>query len=95
MHFACKEAERLTSSSLQFNIVSAADINPSANVVYKTNFPNTKLMAHNIQNMKVEQVINLQPDIILMSPPCQPFTRTGLKKDVHDPRAQHCPTLPT
>uniref|UniRef100_A0A8D9F270 tRNA (Cytosine(38)-C(5))-methyltransferase n=1 Tax=Cacopsylla melanoneura TaxID=428564 RepID=A0A8D9F270_9HEMI len=86
MHFACKEAERLTSSSLQFDIVAAADINTSANSVYKTNFPDTKLMAYNIQDMKVEDLNSLQPDVILMSPPCQPFTRTGLKKDVCDPR---------
>uniref|UniRef100_A0A8D9E4B5 tRNA (Cytosine(38)-C(5))-methyltransferase n=1 Tax=Cacopsylla melanoneura TaxID=428564 RepID=A0A8D9E4B5_9HEMI len=43
-------------------------------------------MAYNIQDMKVEDLNSLQPDVILMSPPCQPFTRTGLKKDVCDPR---------
>lgn len=26
--------------------------------------------------------------VILMSPPCQPFTRQGLKKGLEDPRSQ-------
>ena len=26
------------------------------------------------------------PNLVMMSPPCQPFTRVGLKMDVKDPR---------
>lgn len=56
-------------------VVFAADINTICNEVYKYNFPQTNLMNRNMKSLTAVEINNLAPDIILMSPPCQPFTR--------------------
>lgn len=43
-------------------------------------------MNRNIQSINAEELEKLNVDAILMSPPCQPFTRLGLKKDALDSR---------
>ncbi|XP_022105921.1 tRNA (cytosine-5-)-methyltransferase-like isoform X2 [Acanthaster planci] len=45
-------------------------------------------MQRNIQSITVEEFNELDADIFLVSPPCQPFTRVGLKGDLQDPRTQ-------
>lgn len=66
-------------------IVAAIDINENANATYQHNFPHDKCMNNNIQQLKVKdfQMVNC----ILMSPPCQPFTRNGNFKDTEDRRS--------
>lgn len=68
------------------DIVFSVDINTSANEVYKYNFPSTNQQARNIESLKAQEINKLKPDVIMMSPPCQPFTRVGLKMDVEDTR---------
>ncbi|XP_075231567.1 tRNA (cytosine(38)-C(5))-methyltransferase [Lycorma delicatula] len=80
MHYA------MEASGINAEVVAAVDINTVANLVYKHNFPSTKLYQKNIQSFSVEEINKISPDIILMSPPCQPFTRIGLKKDLKDER---------
>jgi tRNA (cytosine38-C5)-methyltransferase len=36
--------------------------------------------------LTAEEINKIGPKIVMMSPPCQPFTRVGLKMDVKDPR---------
>ncbi|KAJ8892265.1 hypothetical protein PR048_004845 [Dryococelus australis] len=80
-------------------VEAAIDINTVANHVYRYNFPETKLLSRNILSLTAEEINNLHIEMILMSPPCQPFTRympdicqhvlfyrVGLKKDVADDR---------
>lgn len=43
-------------------------------------------MNRNIQSISAEELNKLDIDAIFMSPPCQPFTRLGLKKDISDNR---------
>ncbi|EZA61744.1 tRNA (cytosine-5-)-methyltransferase [Ooceraea biroi] len=81
MHYALHE------SGVAAKIVAAVDINPVANDVYRHNFPETVLMNRNIQSISAQELNKLNIDVILMSPPCQPFTRLGLKKDALDNRA--------
>ncbi|KAK2575123.1 hypothetical protein KPH14_008844 [Odynerus spinipes] len=81
MHYAFQE------SGVAGNIVAAVDINPVANDVYKHNFPEVLLMNRNIESISEEEIINLNVNMILMSPPCQPFTRVGLQKDKLDNRS--------
>lgn len=66
-------------------IIAAVDINENANKTYQHNCPNTKCMNNNIQKLKMKdfQAVNC----ILMSPPCQPFSRNGNFKDVDDRRS--------
>ena len=37
----------------------------------------------------VKKLENLDFNMLLMSPPCQPFTRVGKKKDKDDPRTKY------
>ncbi|XP_048467028.1 tRNA (cytosine(38)-C(5))-methyltransferase isoform X1 [Rhincodon typus] len=82
MHYALKE------SYTTAKVVAAVDINTIANEVYKHNFPNTYLCPKTIEGMTLDEFNKLDFDMILMSPPCQPFTRIGSQKDVLDPRTK-------
>lgn len=66
---------------------AAADINTTANAIYRHNHPDIKLLSNNIQKFKAKDLLKLDVNTILMSPPCQPFTRVGNKKDVADARS--------
>ncbi|XP_028351598.1 tRNA (cytosine(38)-C(5))-methyltransferase isoform X4 [Physeter macrocephalus] len=80
MHQALRE------SCIPAQVVAAVDINTVANEVYKYNFPHTQLLAKTIEGITLEEFDRLSFNMILMSPPCQPFTRIGLQGDVTDPR---------
>ncbi|KAI2648864.1 tRNA (cytosine(38)-C(5))-methyltransferase [Labeo rohita] len=82
MHYALKE------SSVPAEVVAAVDVNTTANDIYKHNFPNTPLLPKTIEGMTLQDFDKLNFDVILMSPPCQPFTRIGLQGDVADPRTK-------
>ncbi|KAG5873995.1 hypothetical protein JTB14_015926 [Gonioctena quinquepunctata] len=80
MHLALQE------SGVKGNVVGSVEINNVANEIYKLNFPKTPLFNYNIEGLSSEFAKKLKPDTILMSPPCQPFTRNGLQNDIKDPR---------
>lgn len=63
------------------------DINTVANGVYAFNHKETCLMNNNIQKLNVKLLEKLDINMILMSPPCQPHTRVGQKRDVDDKRS--------
>ncbi|KAG0578428.1 hypothetical protein KC19_4G022000 [Ceratodon purpureus] len=76
----------LQESGVEAVVVEAFDINEVANDVYKHNFghrPSQK----NIQRLNVRQLDTYRADAWIMSPPCQPYTRQGLRKDAGDARA--------
>ncbi|VVC42093.1 C-5 cytosine methyltransferase,DNA methylase, C-5 cytosine-specific, conserved site,S-adenosyl-L- [Cinara cedri] len=83
MHFALKECDLNN-----FEVVLAADVNTVANTVYRHFFPTTNLKDLNILSLTTEQFDAYCPDVLLMSPPCQPFTRNGLVKDIDDERTK-------
>ncbi|NWW67721.1 TRDMT methyltransferase, partial [Ifrita kowaldi] len=78
----------LLESCTYAEVVAAVDVNTLANDVYKHNFPNTPLWAKTIEGITLKEFDRLSFDMILMSPPCQPFTRIGLQGDVSDPRTK-------
>ncbi|KAK9885389.1 hypothetical protein WA026_010886 [Henosepilachna vigintioctopunctata] len=80
MHFALK------GSDVEGEVVLAVDINPVANKIYTYNFPDVKQLSRNIQSLSADFLNSFRADTILMSPPCQPFTRNGLKGDMNDSR---------
>ncbi|XP_051871991.1 tRNA (cytosine(38)-C(5))-methyltransferase isoform X3 [Pristis pectinata] len=82
MHYALK------GSCIAAEVVAAVDINTVANEVYKCNFPNTCIYPKTIEGMTVDEFNKLNFDMILMSPPCQPFTRLGAQKDILDSRTK-------
>ncbi|XP_018570084.1 tRNA (cytosine(38)-C(5))-methyltransferase [Anoplophora glabripennis] len=76
----------LNDSGIKGKIIASIEINNIANDVYKHNFPDTKLLNLNIEGISSDRINNMDVDTILMSPPCQPFTRNGLQNDMKDPR---------
>ena len=72
-------ASALTNTTM--TVVGAVDINTVSNEIYKHNHPTTNHMQKNITGMTVSQVMKLSPDLVLMSPPCQPHTRQGKQLD--------------
>ncbi|XP_005387021.1 PREDICTED: tRNA (cytosine(38)-C(5))-methyltransferase isoform X2 [Chinchilla lanigera] len=80
MHHALRE------SGIPAQVVAAVDVNTVANEVYKHNFPHTPLLAKTIEGITLEEFDKLSFNMILMSPPCQPFTRIGLQGDMTDRR---------
>lgn len=56
--------------------------------MYKHNFPEVTLLNRNIQSLTPTFINNLGVSTILMSPPCQPFTRNGIQGDISDDRTK-------
>ncbi|XP_056155277.1 tRNA (cytosine(38)-C(5))-methyltransferase isoform X2 [Lampris incognitus] len=82
MHYALKE------SGVAGKVVAAVDVNTTANEIYRRNFPDTPLWPKTIEGITLDEFNKLAFDVILMSPPCQPFTRIGLRGDIADPRTK-------
>ncbi|XP_061661950.1 tRNA (cytosine(38)-C(5))-methyltransferase isoform X2 [Syngnathoides biaculeatus] len=80
MHYSLKK------SGISGEVVAAIDINTTANQIYRHNFPDTPLWNRTIEGISLDEFNKMRFDMILMSPPCQPFTRLGLKRDIADPR---------
>ena len=68
-------------------VVAAFDINDMANDVYQHNFGD-RPQQRNIAALTASELDEWKADLWMMSPPCQPYTRNGLKKDVEDGRAE-------
>lgn len=55
--------------------------------MYAWNHPDTPVKNRNIQRLSAKEINKMKIDTILMSPPCQPFTRVGNRKDMDDARS--------
>ena len=67
--------------------VAAVDVNQIALSVYRHNFPHPTVSAL-VESITIDRLRRWDTDLWWMSPPCQPFTRRGLKRDLDDPRAE-------
>lgn len=70
-------------------IVAAFDINEDSNIVYKHNLivpPSPR----NLETITAKVLDELRADLFMMSPPCQPYTRSNKSatRDDKDPRAK-------
>jgi len=74
-------------ADVEVEVVAAMDINTVSNEVYKHNHPTTNLLNKNIAGLTQKQLLKLSPDVVVMSPPCQPHTRQGKQRDTEDPRS--------
>ena len=72
--------------NLDYEVIAAIDINPTANLVYSSNFPNIPIINRSIETIPLNQWEKWHADIWTMSPPCQPFTRQGKQEDLNDRR---------
>ncbi|KAF9901229.1 tRNA (cytosine-5-)-methyltransferase [Linnemannia zychae] len=69
-------------------ILKAFDINTTANEVYAHNHGKKQLAQRNIEAVAMEFYDKQEADVWLMSPPCQPYTRTGNQEGSKDTRAK-------
>lgn len=68
------------------HITKAYDQNDAAIATYNANFSH-KAIKFNLERLTPEHLDALDVDFLWMSPPCQPYTTKGRKKDLQDPRA--------
>eukprot|EP00794_Sanderia_malayensis_P016783 gene16783-18478_t len=73
-------------TGLSYEIMAALELNDNANKAYKFNFPDTRLLQRNIEGLSQREMEQFQANTLLMSPPCQPFTRVGNQKASTDSR---------
>lgn len=85
--FSFNKIDCFSASGIPGEVVAAIDINTTANRVYQHNHPKTNILNNNIQKFTPKEITKMNVNTILMSPPCQPFTRVGNKKDVNDARS--------
>ncbi|XP_065211709.1 tRNA (cytosine(38)-C(5))-methyltransferase [Planococcus citri] len=82
MHYALKGS----TIGNQSEVIMAVEMNTACNEVYQHNFPKTMVVNRNVCSLSATEINKLGPNMILMSPPCQPFTRQGKQKDLEDNR---------
>ena len=68
-------------------IAAAVDINHTARQVYSANFSSPNFVQE-IASLTDERLKNFDAQLWWMSPPCQPFTRRGLRRDLEDARTR-------
>jgi len=68
-------------------VVAAVDIHRGALAVHAYNFGTPTVVA-NLESIPASDYAAFEADLWWMSPPCQPFTRRGKRRDAEDPRAQ-------
>ncbi|MEZ4320997.1 MAG: DNA cytosine methyltransferase [Myxococcota bacterium] len=68
-------------------VVAAIDHDESAHRTYTANFDHPAYRL-NLVSVKAERLAAFEADVWWMSPPCQPFTVRGARRDVHDRRCE-------
>lgn len=71
----------------QLEVVAALDINQLASIVYRENF-SASVFVEELSSLSANRIRDFDCDLWWMSPPCQPYTRRGLRQDASDPRAE-------
>jgi site-specific DNA-cytosine methylase len=68
-------------------VVAAIDIDRDALAAYRLNFGH-RAYARTIESIPLADFRQWRADLWWLSPPCQPFTRRGRRRDLDDPRAE-------
>ena len=87
LEFFCGIGSVAEAAGTAHEIVGAIDINEFALRVYKANFSHPTFQKE-ITSLSDSALTEFECDLWWMSPPCQPFTRRGLQKDLEDARTQ-------
>lgn len=69
------------------DVVAAIDHDPYAHAVYTRNFSHPALRL-NLVSVKPDRLAAFHADVWWLSPPCQPFTIRGARRDVDDRRCE-------
>lgn len=87
---ALQGVEALAGSAAE--VVAALDVNHLAVAVYRRNFPHPAEV-RTLETLTAAELARYNADLWWLSPPCQPFTRRGLGRDLADPRTASLLTL--
>jgi DNA (cytosine-5)-methyltransferase 1 len=68
------------------DVIAAIDINRKALAVYQHNFSH-RVVPCTIESLRADDFADWPADLWWMSPPCQPYTVRGVRRDLDDPRA--------
>jgi len=68
-------------------VAAALDQSPTALSVYRLNFPGHGARQVNLETITSRELESFRADFWWMSPPCQPYTVRGARRDLKDPRA--------
>ena len=71
----------------EVDVAAAIDIHQGAAEVYTTNSSHP-FWIREIESISAEELLGLHANLWWMSPPCQPYTLRGLRRDINDPRAR-------
>ena len=72
--------------SSRTHVVAAVDIHLAALEVYRANHPHP-VEVRTLDSLRESDFSRWDADFWWMSPPCQPYTRRGRRRDLEDPRA--------
>ena len=78
-------AAALASADTAAEVVAAIDVNHLAVEIYRHNFPHPAAV-RTLESLTAGELAAFGADLWWLSPPCQPFTRRGLGRDLADPR---------
>jgi site-specific DNA-cytosine methylase len=68
-------------------VTGALDQSPSALSVYRNNFPGEAVRQVNLETVTSRELESFGAAFWWMSPPCQPYTVRGVRRDLNDARA--------
>eukprot|EP00931_Biecheleriopsis_adriatica_P048121 TRINITY_DN27795_c0_g1_i1.p1 TRINITY_DN27795_c0_g1~~TRINITY_DN27795_c0_g1_i1.p1 ORF type:complete len:450 (-),score=62.25 TRINITY_DN27795_c0_g1_i1:19-1236(-) len=75
-------------SQLHVQIVAAYEVSELCKQAYCHNYGGEEWKVKTIERLQLQELQALDADVWLMSPPCQPFTRSGRRKDHEDDRSR-------
>jgi len=74
-------------AGMNLPVAGALDQSQPALSVYRLNFPGNDARQANLENITSRELESFRAGLWWMSPPCQPYTVRGDRRDLHDPRA--------
>jgi DNA (cytosine-5)-methyltransferase 1 len=69
-------------------IVGALDHDPTAIAIHRLNFPEHGALKKDLERITVAELAAYGADLWWLSPPCQPYSLRGARRDLNDPRAR-------
>ncbi len=73
---------------MHIRVAEALDQSPVALGVYRLNFPDHHVRKADLEKISAGELAGFDADLWWLSPPCQPYSVRGRKKDLGDPRAR-------
>ena len=87
LKFNAAEIRRKPDSPTTIKVAHSFDYDFTCRKIYEKNYPGVRFSCRKLEDIALEEYQKkFQAELVMMSPPCQPFTRNGLKLDDQDAR---------